>query len=130
MNENTLIKPLLTQVRAEIEPDGVVLRISDMVTHGIPDFVTVKKTRTVWWEVKFATPRIKSPGIQQLTARRLARHGLCWFIVYQVDRNGENPRTGLVHPANIHEDGTFTWYAVIDGINHQFIIDFIRSMYA
>lgn len=125
MNENSLIKPLLEQVRQRIEPNGVVLRMSDMVTHGIPDFTTTQSQSTIWWEVKWATPRIKSPGIQQLTARRLAKYGRCWFIVYQ-KIVGVGFFTGIVHPNAIKEDGTFDWYHHVAGIDHGAIVDFIE----
>lgn len=126
--EHHFVRDLLRLLRDEIEDRGVVLKHSDYALSGVPDITITWNGRTSWWEAKHATPRIQGTGLQHLTARRLAAAGHCWYIVYEThSANGD--RTCLVRPEHVGENGYFRPDAFHTGIDHAFILDFIRRVH-
>ena len=84
MNEASLKQALVALMRAELAP-FVIFRHEDRITSGIPDISVTGNRHTSWWEVKFANPDFKCPGIQELTALRLAAAGhACFFVIYAI----------------------------------------------
>lgn len=137
INEHTLQADLFSLLRANGfgladdtgDSKGVLLKHSDYITSGYPDFTTTRlPLGTAWWEIKWATPRIKGTGLQHLTARRLACHGTCWYIVYEHTSWGL--RTCLVRPKDVGANGYFTTDYKVEGINHPFVLEFIKQIHA
>lgn len=126
MTEASLKSDLMALLRAEL-PGFVVFRIEDKITGGIPDVVVTGNKSTTWWEVKFANPDFKCPGIQELTALRLAAAGkACFFIVYALRRKERSVH--IVHPKNLNE-----WMraeVTANGFNHRFVMEFIRGVHS
>ena len=105
----------------------VVLRHEDHFTAGIPDTSITWKRRTTWMEAKVAEPSVKSLGVQKDTCERLAVMGYCWYVVYRV--KGGVWTTLVVDPPLVHDLDQVPDECVADGINHQFVVEFIRRSY-
>jgi hypothetical protein len=105
----------------------VVLRHEDHFTAGIPDTSITWKRRTTWMEAKVAEPSVKSLGVQKDTCERLAVMGYCWYVVYRLRRGVWT--TLVVQPAQIEDLDQVPGECVTDGINHQFVVEFIRRSY-
>lgn len=82
MTENDINRKLSAELDRQLTSDYWYAKLSDRSTSGIPDFVLVGKSNTSFWEVKYADPVFKNPGIQKLTCQRLARVGRCWYLVF------------------------------------------------
>jgi hypothetical protein len=49
---------------------------------GHPDMSLSGNKRTVWYEIKHATPHFESPGIQEWMCQRLEKTSRCRYIIY------------------------------------------------
>lgn len=86
----------------------MVLRHSDDVTSGIPDFSVTFARRTYWIEAKTAVRgKIKTTELQRMTMLRLGSHGHAFWLVWELTNN---TLTGvaLVNPAHVLKDGSYT----------------------
>jgi len=136
MNELKLEKELTKQLGERLR-GSVVLRHKDYLTVGIPDMSVTWRSKTTWLEIKYAKPMIEGREIQNLTARRLARAGCCYYVIY-VDHKGVTlvpslKQIMIVHPDSIKKTDVFS--EVVNtikglrapGFDHQLVVDFIRN---
>lgn len=133
MTESTLKSQLMDLFRLQ-EPKGFTFRVENSVHSGIPDVVDSCRGFTTWLEVKYLDPRLKCSGLQKWTAKELARHARCWFILYQQDpTRSDIKRTMIFHPNKSDEwkktipppyQTADLWTA---GFNHQYVVDFVRK---
>lgn len=63
---------------------------------GHPDAAISALQSTSWWEFKHATPRFKSPGIQEYTCVRLSHRSYCRYVIYFEE--GAIRKTLIVRP--------------------------------
>jgi len=103
MTETSLVAGLVNVLRTELK-GAVIFKHADRFTHGIPD-ISITSRHTLWWEVKYADPDFKLPGIQELTIKRL---GTAAFYVIFAERQPLVPArtTFIVSPHCIGE-----WWA-------------------
>lgn len=113
-------------------PQMVTIQIQNVRHIGQPDITTTANKRTVWWELKHGTPKFDSPGIQELTMKRLARHGFAYYILYL--ENEERQYTVIVSPDDIglDWDNPTCWTAYLgskryaerftDGFDHDWVV--------
>jgi hypothetical protein len=119
MTEHTCVATLLKTLR-KILPDWVILKLADKWTYGIPDISATGSGISSWWECKHANPDFKSQGIQELTAMRLAKHGICYYVIF-VDK----PKSVLiVHPKDIKNWETSA-IAQCEGFDYEWVVNFI-----
>jgi hypothetical protein len=123
--EGDYTSKMLKLLRANFEK-GIVLKVSDRFTGGVPDFNTTANKICAWWEVKKGTNgHINSMTELQLeTCRDLAREGVCWYIVYEKRRGAF--LTHIVHPADMRRDKFFTPAVSVPGISHEMVVNFIK----
>jgi len=77
----------------------------DVRKSGYPDSSLHGLGRSSHWEFKHATPNFSSPGIQEITCGRLARHSFSCLYVLFVEV-GNVLQTRIVHPRDIFgQDG-------------------------
>lgn len=88
-----ILKSGLVKSLKRLNPDAVILRHEDKITHGIPDLTFTLKG-TSWWEGKYANPSFKSKGIQALTMKRLAKQGRAFYVIWDEPQKS----TFIVHP--------------------------------
>lgn len=124
MTEAMLKSALMRYLRKK-HPSAVILRHEDRITAGIPDVSVTWDGSTSWWEVKYAKSRIRTRGIQELTCLRLARQGLCYYLIYE-ERDAFHKRTRIVTPVELQQglDGELH-----DGFDHAFVAQFISRLH-
>lgn len=122
MNEATLKSALMKLLRAT-EPSWVAQRHEDTLTAGIPDLSITGNHWTTWWEIKYANPKFKSLGIQELTCKRLARQSHCEYIVY--DECDGDRCVRIFHPDLLKNWETAPLTTI--GFNHQNVVEYIRD---
>lgn len=127
--EHTLLDGLQSVLKRIPEQEAVVIKHADAFTAGYPDLSITMNGRTIWWEAKYAKPTIKGTGLQLLTARRLAKVGECWYIVYQ-QTGSTIHETHIVRPSAIGVNGYFRAEQTAQGYDHEFVYRFILSRYA
>ena len=126
----TTLRAALRDKLAEVLPNAVVLIHEEDVTKGaeagVPDMSVTHGGKTLWIECKYGTMRRpwKSRDIQQRTAIRLARHGLCFYLLWE--QGDGDRRTVVVHPKYLYHATEHGMIA--DGFNHQFVANLIRGM--
>lgn len=125
MTEKDLKDALVHTMRTTV-PWAVVFRHEDTNTAGIPDIAFTYKGKTIWLEVKYANPYIRSRGLQDLTCLRLASQGFCWHIIYQ-ENKGER-RTIIAQPKHVVEAQIFPDECMAPGFDHEFVVHFIRRI--
>lgn len=118
----TLYKRALMDLLHDV-PSLVAFRVELPDRAGIPDIHVAGGGLAAWYEVKHATPTFESTGIQELTCLRLARACYCRYIIYHEDAQGQNKRTLIVHPSEIH---SLKPEEEARGFDHQFVVEFIR----
>jgi hypothetical protein len=74
----------------------------DVRKPGYPDSCLHGFGRSSYWEFKHATPNFKSPGLQELNCRRIARHGFSCLYVIFVEHNNIF-QTRICHPRDVFE---------------------------
>lgn len=121
MTEGKLLAPCLKLMRAELV-GFVIIKHGDGFTSGVPDVSITGNRRTSWLEFKHG-PKIKwAHGLQQLTCQRLAEKGFsCHVVLYEEAE--EHRRTLILTPDEIIIGSA-------PGFNHQFVVDFVRSLHA
>ena len=124
--ENAIKATLIMEGRKAF-PGWCIFPHQDIITHGIPDISWTGNRHTAWTELKYADPNFNSKGIQELNMLKLVRQGIWarYIIYYEV---GTIKRTYLVHPHAIGL-GFGDWLDVVDGHNHQWVIEKIRGAY-
>lgn len=123
MNEATLKAALVKEAREALR-GWVIIRHEDHFTHGIPDISFTGLGQTTWIEAKYANPKIKMKGIQELTMKRLAAAGRAKFLIYW--EKGSEKRTYLVDPADIGNPME-SWTKFTDGFNHIWVVEYIKG---
>lgn len=113
------LKSELVLLARKMIPRYVIIRHEDVFTHGIPDISITGNKRISWLEVKLATPKFKSKGIQELTMLRLASAGIAWYPVYY--EVGDVRRVYRVHPSEIGKP-IEEWKNFAEGFNHEWVI--------
>lgn len=104
----------------------VMERFEDKVTSGIPDMAVTGNKITSRWEVKLATPKFKTKGIQELTMLRLAKAGYAWYIIYYEWQGVK--RTYIVSPKDIGND-IQTWTDFAEGFNHEWVLERVKQVH-
>jgi len=103
-------------------PGAVVFRHEDHFTAGVPDISITNAGHTTWIEVKIArNGKIRSKGIQKLTAQKLAMAGAkTLFVIFEDDGTA----TYICHPSRIE-----TWHieARYDGLNYEAVTKIVRG---
>ena len=89
MNEAELKGKLVKRLRKDLA-GSVVFRHEDQFTAGIPDISVTWNGLTCWIEVKHVTPKkpFKATGLQIQTAKKLAKQGNCYIVVYHESKTG------------------------------------------
>jgi hypothetical protein len=106
--------------------NAVLIKHNDS-TAGGPDISMTLSGRTSWLEVKHANPDIDQTDLQNLTCKRLAIQGDCWYAVYEeLERT---KRTLIVHPRDMYPSGEYTPMCHTTGFNHKFIVAFLRELH-
>lgn len=96
MSEKSLVESLVRIARRELK-GFVVFKHADRFTHGVPDISSTGSGKTTWWEVKHADPTFDSPGIQELTMKRLDAAGYARYIIFR-----QQPKmTFIVRPVDL-----------------------------
>ncbi len=123
MTEHTLLNDWLIVVRRALGPVPVVWKHNDM-TAGLPDVSLTFGRVTSWWECKLALPVIVGTELQNLTARRLAREGVCRYLVWTADT------TEIVLPRLVRPDGTWEEAEFsTPGHDHRFALRIARLLH-
>lgn len=126
VNES-MLKSALMLILKQQNPRFVALRHEDIRTSGIPDLSLTGFNRTTWWEFKYANPKFKSEGIQELTMLRLAAVGFARYVVWE-DVGGFK-RTLVVHPKHIGEDLGVHAESSCVGFDHRFIAKYMEDIH-
>lgn len=111
---------------------GVVIGHQDFRISGVPDLSWTIEYRTWWLEIKHATPKCNSRGIQERTMRRLAHAGWARYIVYLARQEQQNwvHYTLIIHPNHFaawHEKGDGHIEASCIGHSHAFVVQYLLS---
>ena len=105
MTEHTLLKGFLERLRRETI--GVVLRHSDDVTSGIPDFSFTFLGYTYWVEAKTSMRgKVKTTELQRLTMERLGSKGRAVWLIWEL-KNDKLVGVCFVRPELVKADGTY-----------------------
>jgi hypothetical protein len=124
VNESTCKSNLMKRLRAEY-PHAVCFRHEDRMTHGVPDLSVTMDQRTSWWEVKYATPGFESPGIQELTLKRLGKTGYAYYIIFEDVAAGR--KTYIVDPEDLLTYRTTSW--ACKGFDYTAVVTFIARVH-
>lgn len=134
MADESKLKSALMKCLQRGLPSWVHLRLEDVRESGHPDILSIGYGRAASLEVKHATPRFKSKGIQELTMLRLAVVSIAYYVVYWEDERGDNKRTFIVHPKRIGESlegfeprGS---ERVFNGHDHAAVVDWLGNLHA
>ena len=124
MTESSLTQDLKLEIAKAMH--GVVLiKHADKYQSGVPDFTATWLRITSWWEVKFWNEGdFESPAIQELTCKRLARQGLCFYIIYEI-RNGDRS-IRIVRPELLSQ---WRSHPPKQGFNHKWVATQIRRLH-
>ena len=120
-NESGLKAALLREVKRQL-PGLVVLAHADSIRSGVPDWSVTGGGCTTWWEFKHATPDFASPGIQELTMRRLAAGGFARYVIWEEKRGIK--RTLIIHPNHLKDRQPEVWAV---GFDYRFVVDYLRE---
>ncbi len=121
-HEHKPMRDLLKTIR-EMRPNAVVFKLADRFTIGVPDMCVTELGITSFWEVKLADPDFDSMGLQEFNALRLAKHGICYYIIYEkADLSPE--MVYIVHPQQLKNWKTQAISAQ-KGFNHIWVCNFI-----
>lgn len=93
------LKARLVKALREQFPSLIVLL---QATRGAPDRLVIGHGAYSCWEFKHGTPGFASPGDQELMCMRLAQHGHCRYVIWQETAGGNDKRTLIVHPTQVH----------------------------
>lgn len=115
MTENTLLGRLLKQLRTDWR-SAIIFKHADRFRHGVPDVSITADGVTSWWEAKWANPTFDSPGIQQLTMKRLAAHTPAYYVIFCASR-----QLYIVSPEHLDQWRDATLYY------HEFDFDWLAA---
>jgi hypothetical protein len=123
--EHKLVDELQTQLKATLtEDEHISFKHNDRSTGGISDLSFSYNDRTSWWEVKHASPKLDDyRELQNITARRLAKHSECWYVIYYTGRDGR--KTHIVRPSSVGKNGFYTPFLTFEGHNHAAVVAFM-----
>jgi hypothetical protein len=124
MTENDINRKLSLEMSKQLGSDYWYAKLSDRSTSGIPDFVLVGKGNTSFWEVKYADPVFKNPGIQKLTCQRLARVGTCYYLIF----DEVTQSVCYAEPINI-DDWRNKAQMLSSAFDYPYIIRFMKEMH-
>jgi len=120
MTENKLLAPCLKLMRTELN-DFVILKHADGYTSGVPDVSVSGRGFTTWWEFKHG-PAIKwENALQKRTCQKLAALGTACFVVLY-EESAYTRRTVILSPDDVE-------VAATAGFDHQFIVNFVRTIH-
>ena len=129
MNEAELKSELVANLKQEMY-GGVFIRHEDIFRSGIPDLSVTWNRHTTWWEAKYANPRVRSRGVQLLTARMLEQQGHGSFYIIWDQRTVE---TYICSPNSLHRHGIDNFRSAFlvktTGFDHQFVVRYIRRQH-
>jgi hypothetical protein len=83
----------------ERRPDFWTIRHEERFNSGTPDISLTGNGGTSWWEVKYANPDVRGPGIQKFVLNRLAKAGYARYVIF-AERKGVRS-TRIVHPRHL-----------------------------
>lgn len=127
-SEDILKPALVAEMRLQM-PGGVLFRLEDKLSAGIPDIVNTWRMRTSWVEVKYADPDFDRNGIQELKMLELSGAGIAVYVIYE--RIGDVWRTILAHPRHVNR-GSHLWREMgrsVPGVNHAWAALQIKRMH-
>lgn len=103
-----------------------------MASAGSPDRSISGAGLTTHWEMKHATPTFISPGLQELTCMRLAVVAHCRYVIWYENVNGDEQRTMIVHPREIHNRTSWYLHSEVStpGFDHRWLVEQIRKAHA
>lgn len=96
--------------KAAFEMTGfLALNHQDVRTPGVPDMSLTKCGLTSWLEFKRGRPEFDWQGLQKLTCRKLARLGVCYYVVWWSLGKGDVERTLVLDPAQLPNGSASDW---------------------
>lgn len=98
--ENELKAQSVAEVERQFGTLFFALPLQDVRKSGHPDVTFSAFDKTTWWEYKHATPRFRSPGIQEHICQRLAHTSYCRYVIYFEDKHSMT-RTAIYHPEDV-----------------------------
>lgn len=123
MTEASLTSGFLHEAREHL-PGAVIFKHNDRIMVGVPDLSITLNGITSWWEAKYADPKFKSTGVQELTMLRLAAAGVARYVIWEEKRGIK--RTLIVHPRHFH-DLTHETFCV--GFDKKWLIEQVRQLH-
>ena len=93
----------------------------DVRKSGYPDDSLHGFGKSSFWEFKHATPNFSSPGVQELTCARIARHGFsCLYVLFF--ESASRRRTLIAHPRDVlSKNGKLEHVSTLDSFEgHDF----------
>lgn len=108
-----------------------ILQHQDMRKSGYPDIEIVGNKLDTHWEFKHGTPDFSSPGIQEITCRRIAKHAYCRYVIFfeLYDRS----EIWIAHPDHVHRRNGKTnaigCEHVIVGFDFRALCDHVHSIH-
>lgn len=115
---------------AGIVQDFWYAKLSDRSRSGVPDFVTVGKGITAWWEMKHADPKFTLPTLQLMEARKIQRAGgICNFIIF--DSSEPLDKSIFIVPARVMSLEMWRENASdeMSGFNYDALARYIREVH-
>lgn len=128
MTEASLKQKLVKQL-ARAFPKWVVMAHQEMGRHGVPDLsITGGTLHTVWLELKYAHPKLRSEGIQDITMTKLeAASWNAWYVIW-FDTPLQQ-ETLIVRPSVVFQGNWLQEFeARAQGIEQQVVIEFLRRI--
>jgi len=78
-----------------------VMLHQDVRKSGYPDIAVHGNKLSTHWEFKHATPDFSSPGVQEITCRKIAMHAYCRYVIFL--EHGDLMQTWIVHPDRVYK---------------------------
>jgi len=125
LNEASLSRDLVETLGAYLQ-GSVVFKHNEQVTGGLPDLSVTFRGSTVWLEVKFIVcGEIIDRDLQWITARKLAKHGKCFYVLYVMDEGAKS--IWIVAPKDLDEWANKR-VKYIDGHDHMGVAKFVEEV--
>lgn len=123
-NENKL-KAKVIELGRQAQPSWVWLPFQDRFKSGIPDLWVTGNNVTSIWEFKYADPDFESPGIQELTMKRLsAQCHRAYYIIFDA-RDPDRTSTRIIPPMGIKEWDKYPFLWASRGFDFNGVVETI-----